>query len=451
MSSFISPLPVLSTHTFFRYLSFAILYVAQGIPEGITYFAIPAWLAMNGKSPAEIGAFVGVLGIPWSFKFLMGPLMDRFTFLPMGRRRAWVLFGQLGLIVSFLLLGLVPDPLNNLSILMGAGFMVSFFGAFQDVATDGMAIDIVPVHEQARANGLMWGAKTMGISGSLMAGTWLINHYGLHEATLALAVIVAFIMLVPLLIRERPGEKLLPWTAGIASAEASKMQLHDFKTIFKSLFKVFFLPSSLCMGVAFFLFNMCVSLLETVLPVFTIQEIGWTNAQYANLFSTTSLISGFLGILAGGALADFFGKRRMMSIYLFLFIVVMVVMAFLKAYWAADYFITGFIGLYYTLYVFISIASFAIGMQLCWPRISATQFTLFMAMANLGRSLGAALLGPLKSLLPWEDIFLVAALIALSALIFVMILRIGKHLVSIEQLEAAHLEQEEDLLKKVLA
>lgn len=444
-----SLLPVLSNHTFFRYFSFAILYVAQGIPEGITYFAIPAWMAMNGKTPGEIGAFVGVLGIPWSLKFIIAPLMDRYTFLPMGRRRSWVLFGQLGLVVSFLILGLVPNPLNNLSILMAAGFMVSFFGAFQDVATDGMAIDMVPVHEQARANGLMWGAKIMGISGSLFAGTWLINHYGLREATIALAMLVTFIMLVPLLIRERPGEKILPWSKGSSSPEAASLQLDSFAKIFKSLFQVFFLPSSLFMGVAFFLFNMCISLLETMLPVFTIQEIGWTNEKYANLFSTTSLVAGFLGIIVGGALADFFGKRRMMSIYLFLFAAVMVGMALLKSYWGTEHFITGFMGLYYTLYVFISIASFAIGMQLCWTRISATQFTLYMALANVGRSVGAALLGPLKANMPWAHIFLVVAVIAIGSFFFVMILRIKKHLATVDELEERHLENETELLNRL--
>ncbi len=447
----ISQLPVLSTHTFFRYFTFTILYVAQGIPEGVTYFAIPAWMAMNGKSPGEIGAFVGVLGIPWSFKFIIAPLMDRYTYLPMGRRRSWVLFGQLGLVVSFLVLGVVPDPLNNLNLLMAAGFMVSFFGAFQDVATDGMAIDVVPVHEQARANGLMWGAKIMGISGSLFLGTWLINHYGLREATIALALLVAFIMLVPLLMRERPGEKLVPWSAGNASTEAARLQLDSWAKIFTSLFKVFLLPSSLFMGVAFFLFNMCISLLETMLPVFTIQEMGWTNDTYSSLFSTTSLVAGLLGIIAGGALADLFGKRRMMSIYLVLFAVVMIAMGIAKSFWNTPYFMSGFMGVYYTLYVFTAIASFAIGMQLCWPRISATQFTLYMALANVGRSVGAALLGPLKARLPWEYIFFFIAVLALGSLLFVIILRMKKHLVSIDELEAMHLEKEEDLLRRVIA
>lgn len=438
-------MPSLTEHTFFRYFSFAILYTAQGLPEGMTYFAIPAWMAMNGKSAAEIGAFVGVVGIPWSFKIIVAPLMDRFSFLSMGRRRPWVLFGQLGLVVSFIVMGLVPDPMNNLSLLMAAAFFVSFFGAFQDVATDGMAIDIVPVNEQARANGLMWGAKIIGISVSLATGTWLINHHGFRAATLVLSSCVCIILLVPLLMRERPGEKLLPWTKGSASPAAAGMQLDSFFKIFKSLFKVFFLPSSLYIGIAFFLFNMGIALLETMLPVFTIQEAGWTNAKYSNLFSITSMVAGFLGVIAGGALADFFGKRRMLSIYLLLFASVMVGMALMKNHWSTG-FITGFMGLYYTLYVFTSIASFAIGMQLCWRRISATQFTLYMAISNIGRSVGASLLGPLKARLPWEHMLVFVALLAGGALFFVVILRIKEHLLKVHLLESNHLEIEKELL-----
>ena len=93
----LKPLPALSENTFLRYFSFAAFYVAQGIPEGLLWFAIPAWLAMNGKSPAEIGSYVAVVSIPWSLKIFNAPIMDRFTYLSMGRRRPWILFGQLGL------------------------------------------------------------------------------------------------------------------------------------------------------------------------------------------------------------------------------------------------------------------------------------------------------------------------------------------------------------------
>ncbi len=428
--------PALSEHTFFRYFSFAILYVAQGIPEGMTYFGIPAWMAMNGKTPGEIGAFIGVLGIPWSFKILVAPLMDRFSFLPMGRRRPWVLFGQTGLILSFIAMALVPDPLNNMSALMIAGFWVSFFGAFQDVATDGMAIDIVPVNEQARANGLMWGAKTVGISLSLVAGTYILNNYSFQAAILTLAVVVCLIMLVPLLLRERPGERLLPWTKGQTTPAVAKIQLKSFAQIFKSLYKVVILPSSLLMGVAFFSFNTGVGLIDAVFPVFTIQESGWNNESYSHIFSIVNIVSGLLGMVAGGFLSDRFGKRRMISIYLVVLLALFAGMFLLKSFWNSDFIITGFMGLYYVLYVFITIGSFAIGMELCWCRVSATQFTLYMAVSNIGRAVGASLLGPLKEAFAWEYVFLIVGGFALVSLLFIMVLRMKEHLDRLDCMEA---------------
>jgi PAT family beta-lactamase induction signal transducer AmpG len=85
----------LTKNPFSRILTFSGLYAAQGIPEGITYYAIPAWLAMNGKTPMEIASFVAVIAIPWAFKILIAPLMDRYTILSMGRKRPWVILGQL--------------------------------------------------------------------------------------------------------------------------------------------------------------------------------------------------------------------------------------------------------------------------------------------------------------------------------------------------------------------
>ena len=65
--------------------------------------------------------------IPCSLKFINAPIMDRFSFLAMGRSRSWILFGQLELILSFLSMSLIIDPLSNLSALMILGFIVSFF------------------------------------------------------------------------------------------------------------------------------------------------------------------------------------------------------------------------------------------------------------------------------------------------------------------------------------
>jgi len=434
------PLPSLSENTFLRYFSFAALYVAQGIPEGLLWYAIPAWLAMNGKSPAEIGSYVAVVGIPWSLKIINAPIMDRFTYLSMGRRRPWVLFGQLGLILSFLSMSLITDPLNNLSALMILGFIVSFFEVSQDIAVDGMAIDILPVDQQARANGLMWGSKTLGISASVASGSWIMSHYGYFYAIVSFSLIISVIILVPLLLRERSGEKLLPWTNGEASKAAEKIQLHSWKGIFKSLYKVFFLPVSFMMGVAAFSYSVGRGLIDTVLPVFTVQELGWADTDYSQIFATANLISGILGMIIGGFLIDYFGKVKMISIYMSLLIFLACAMSFLKSFWQNDIFVTGFIICFYILLTFTNIAIFASAMQLCWKRISVTQFTLYMAISNLGLAAGAALLGPLKDIFNWEYVILCYIVFAGVMLVAIRFINFEKHQKRVEDLEIKHLE-----------
>lgn len=442
----VSGFPALSENAALRYLSFSALYLAQGIPEGLVIFGIPAWMAMNGKSPAEIGSFTAIALIPWSFKIIAAPLMDRFTWLPMGRRRPWIIFGQTGLIASFLSMAFIPDPLNNLTLLMVAAFSVSLFTIFQDIAVDGMAIDILPVDQQARANGLMWGSKTLGISASVAAGSFIINAYGFFYAISALSFIVLLIMIVPVFLRERPGEKIMPWTKGETSEISGKLQLHSWKAILKSLYQVFFLRVSIIMGVAVFSYSIGRGLIRAVLPVFTVQELGWTDVSYSQTFATVNMISGILGMFVAGALIDFFGKIRMMTIYLLCLIGVVLAMTLMKNYWQNVFVVYGFFGGFFILDTFISIAVFAIAMQLCWKRISATQFTLFMAIANLGLATGARLLGPLTENLNWEFVILTVVVFATIMLVLIRYIHFDSHLKKVNRLESIQLAKDEEEL-----
>ena len=147
-----------------RYLAFAALYFAQGLPIGLLLFALPAWLAKQGLSTAEVGRFVAVVTLPWTLKLVWGPVLDRFGYLPMGRRRPWIILAQTGLLGSLMLLSLVPDPAVNLQLLSAMGFMVSVFASLQDVAVDGLAIDVFPVEQRGRASGIMFGGQSLGIA-----------------------------------------------------------------------------------------------------------------------------------------------------------------------------------------------------------------------------------------------------------------------------------------------
>ena len=439
-------IPALSENALLRYLSFSALYLAQGIPEGLVLFGIPAWLAMNGKTPAEIGSFTAVALLPWSFKIIAAPLMDRFTYLPMGRRRPWIIFGQTGLIASFLSMAFITDPLNNLTFLMIAAFFVGLFSVFQDIAVDGMAIDILPVDQQARANGLMWGSKTLGISASVAAGSFIINTYGFFYAITALSFIVLLIMMVPVFVRERPGEKIMPWSKGETSEISGKFQLNSWKAILKSLYQVFFLRVSIIMGVAVFSYSIGRGLIRAVLPVFTVQELGWTDVSYSQTFATVNMISGILGMFVAGALIDFFGKIRMMTIYLFCLIGVVLIMTLMKNYRQNEFLIYGFFAGFFILDTFISIAVFATAMHLCWKRISATQFTLFMAIANLGLAAGARLLGPLSENLNWEYVILTVVVFSSAMLVLIRYIHFDSHLKKVNRLETMQLAVDEQEL-----
>jgi len=139
-------------------------YLAQGIPQGLLSITIPAWLASQGVGASQIASYLAVIVLPWVFKLVTGPLMDRYQFRPMGKRRPWVLTAQLGLSLSLLSLMLIENPAEQMGLLMLVGVLINSFAATQDVAVDGMSIDVTPVREQGRLNGFMSFGKAIGWS-----------------------------------------------------------------------------------------------------------------------------------------------------------------------------------------------------------------------------------------------------------------------------------------------
>ncbi|MFM9984268.1 MAG: MFS transporter [Flavobacteriales bacterium] len=425
----------LSDSSLLRYFTFVVLYFSQGIPEGITIFAIPAWLAMNGKSPLEIAGYSAVIMIPFSMKVLMAPVMERYTYLPMGRRRPWLLFGQFGILYSTIALSFVPHPLENVFLLSIAALCVHIFIVFQDVATDSLVIDVVPIEQQGKANSLMWGAKTIGTSISLIVGSWLINKYGMSWAAITISAFIFLIMLVPMSLRERPGEKLLPWSAGKTSPDAAFLVIDSWKKLFKSFKQVVLLPNTLLLLAAIFFATSALHYMRTSLPVFTIQELGWDNLAYSNVYSLSNLSGGIMGMLVGGLIIKRLGILRMIQWSLFLMATIGVVMTLLSSFWSNGYLVSAFIVFFCMLVTLITIGALALSMHLCWKRISALQFTFCMTVFNLGMSAGAALVGVLRSHFNWQIIFLVFGALNIIALFIVKYIKTKNHLTQVDQLE----------------
>ena len=145
---------VLSERRWLRLSSFTAFYVAQGVPIGLVGALLP-WLVAEGYSEAEVAWFATWVTAPWAIKLLAGPVMDRFTVPSMGFRRPWALAAQVGLVLALVALAAAGAAGSSLVALTAAGFVINMFAATQDVAVDGMAIDILPLNERGRANAFM--------------------------------------------------------------------------------------------------------------------------------------------------------------------------------------------------------------------------------------------------------------------------------------------------------
>ena len=107
---------------------------SSGLPLYVLIQLVPAWLRSHEVDLATIGLFA-LVGLPYTWKFLWSPVMDRFKLPFLGRRRGWALITQIGLMFSIAALGRF-DPAASLQAIVVTVFIISFFGASQDIVID---------------------------------------------------------------------------------------------------------------------------------------------------------------------------------------------------------------------------------------------------------------------------------------------------------------------------
>jgi PAT family beta-lactamase induction signal transducer AmpG len=117
-----------------RMLVCAFLGFSSGMPLYVLIQLVPGWLRSNDVDLATIGLF-SLVSLPYTWKFLWSPLMDRFRLPFLGRRRGWALITQVALFFSIGLLG-QSDPAESLSLIVALVFAVSLFSASQDIVVD---------------------------------------------------------------------------------------------------------------------------------------------------------------------------------------------------------------------------------------------------------------------------------------------------------------------------
>jgi PAT family beta-lactamase induction signal transducer AmpG len=145
---------------------------SSGLPLGLVWIALPAFLTYRGVDIKTVGLF-SLAQAPWSFKFLWSPLMDRYgpRFGRMGRRRSWILVCQLFLALSILALAGVSQT-ADVGVIAVVAFLIAFGSASQDIVIDAYAVEVLERSEQ----GLAVGARNaLARSAVLVAGALTIT------------------------------------------------------------------------------------------------------------------------------------------------------------------------------------------------------------------------------------------------------------------------------------
>ena len=215
-----------------RVLTLCALYVAQGIPWGFITVTFVTYLAAEGFAAKDLAMLLTLGTLPWSVKFFWGPVIDRYQYRPMGRRRPWILIAQTGMILLLTLMVFFIDVEKDVTTIAYMFLVYNIFTSLQDVSTDALAVDILKPQEIEKVNGYMFTAKTLGgMIGGAGLGT-IISYTGIRGALIVQIPILLAIMMVPLFMRERPGEKLFPWSEDSHLAfEKTSSSNHNFKEI----------------------------------------------------------------------------------------------------------------------------------------------------------------------------------------------------------------------------
>jgi MFS transporter, PAT family, beta-lactamase induction signal transducer AmpG len=131
-----------------------------GLPLLTISNTLGLWLTDSKVSMTDIGLFAYTL-LPYSLKFVWAPILDQVR-LPLlypllGKRRAWMLVAQLGILIAFI--GLChSDPRTDLVQVALFALLLGFSGASQDISVDAWRIEVAPAEEQ----GTMLGAYQLG-------------------------------------------------------------------------------------------------------------------------------------------------------------------------------------------------------------------------------------------------------------------------------------------------
>jgi len=439
-----------------RLTAFGGLYLSEGLPQGLSGFALTLEFKRRGMDSAAISAFTAMIVLPWAWKFLMGPLVDNLHIRRFGARKQWIVVSQVGMLLG-LCLALMNMPTfaeggaKGMALFTALMVLHNVFAATQDVAIDALACNVLKTEERGLGNGIMFAGAQAGYMIGGSGVIWLKGITGNFEWSVLLVplILCGILTAVIALICEKSaalemaeGELPTP-QPGDRGWRAVKDQLQDYVG---TVSRAVFMTRNGFLGIVLALIPCGGLALSMVLSTLVAPTLGMTDDEVTKL-AVVSTILWLPPCLFGGWLSDRYGRRLTLSVFSALMVLPGLWMGWqfkqagwdhppegvngvwpreenlIRLWWIASLVHSVFSGLMYGI-------RSAFYMDIVNPKIAGTHFTAMMSMMNLVTAYTVYWQGKALSSNEWGwsmwEIFLVDTVVGLLFLAIIPFVKIGK-------------------------
>ncbi|QND83107.1 AmpG family muropeptide MFS transporter [Chromobacterium vaccinii] len=386
---------------------------ASGLPLYTLINLLPAWLRSEGVDLKSIGLFA-LIGLPYTWKFLWSPLLDRYALPLLGRRRGWMLTTQLALLGSLALLGLF-DPKQDIWSIAGLALAVAFFSASQDIVLDAFRREILSDVQLGLGNTVHINAYRLAglVPGSL--SLILADHLDWGSVFVVTALFMLPGALMTLMVKEPAQAPGSPKTLREAVVEP----FHEFLTRQGWQGALWILSF-------IFLYKLGDSMATSLATPFYL-DMGYAKSQIGLVAKHAALWPAVIGGLLGGLWMIKLGINR--ALWAFGVVQVVSILGFA---WLSSYGRFGSVGATELSMLAVVIAFEALGVGLgtaafvafiarsTHPAYTATQFALFTSLAAVPRTLANAATGYIVDSVGWTSFFFLCTALALPGMMLLV-------------------------------
>ena len=371
---------------------------SSGLPLYLLMQLLPAWLKSEDVSLKAIGAFA-LIQLPYNWKFVWSPLLDRFAIPLFGRRRGWMLLTQILLLVSIPLFGFFHPKLDLWTIAYLAT-AIAFFSASQDIVLDAFRREILSDSELGLGNSVHVNAYRVA---GLVPGSLSLILADMMPWSGVFAITALFML---------PGISMTIFVSEPKIVGTPPKTLHEAVVEpFREFLQRHGLNNALLVLAFIFLYKLGDSMATALATPFYI-DMGFSKTEIGLIAKNAGLWPSIIGGLIGGIWMLKIGINRALWIFGFVQMISMVGFAILTQFPHNKIALALAIG-FEAVGVGLGTAAFvAFIARTTNPAFTATQFALFTSLAALPRTVINSFAGVIVERIGWLNFYWLCMLLA---------------------------------------